>query len=278
MPSESRGLHDRKPTSPTRHDMRPNVTLAVVIVAKNEAARIGDCIASAAFADEVLVLDSGSTDRTAQIAEAAGARVVVTDWPGYGPQVARGFALATGDWVFSLDADERISPALQAEVRRAIASDAFDGYRVPRWSEFCGRVMHHGGWRPDHTLRLGRRAVAGFTNDFLHAHMTVAGTVGTLDASLAHHSYPDVHDVLEKLDRYSSGSARDMQARGRRASLPKAIAHGLFAFVRTYLLKLGFLDGRHGLMLAIYNGEYAYYKYVKLMFMQSPPQQPEFPA
>jgi glycosyltransferase involved in cell wall biosynthesis len=258
--------------------MRPNDSLAVVIVAKNEAARIGACIASAAFADEVLVLDSGSSDRTAAIARAAGARVVVTDWPGYGPQVARGFSLAKSDWVLSLDADERITPRLQSEILAAIKAGTCDGYRIPRWSEFCGKVMHHGGWRPDFTLRLGRRSRAGFTGDFLHAHMTVDGSVGALRESLVHHSYPDVHDVLEKLDRYSSGSARDMHARGQSASLPKAIAHGLFAFMRTYLLKLGFLDGRHGLMLAIYNAEYAYYKYVKLMFMQSPPQRPEFPA
>ncbi len=258
--------------------MRPNDSLAVVIVAKNEAARIGACLASAAFADEVLVLDSGSTDHTAAIAEAAGARVVVTDWPGYGPQVARGFSLATSDWVLSLDADERITAPLRAEILAAIASGACDGYRIPRWSEFCGKVMHHGGWRPDLTLRLGRRGRAGFTNDFLHAHMTVDGRVGELRESLVHHSYPDAHDVLEKLDRYSSGSARDMHSRGKKASLHKAIAHGLFAFVRTYLLKLGFLDGRHGLMLAIYNAEYAYYKYVKLMFLQSPSQRPEFPA
>jgi glycosyltransferase involved in cell wall biosynthesis len=258
--------------------MRQNESLAVVIVAKNEAARIADCIASAAFADEVLVLDSGSTDRTAAIAEAAGARVVVTDWPGYGPQVARGFSLAHSDWVLSLDADERIPAKLQAEIAAAIQRGTHDGYRIPRWSEFCGKVMRHGGWRPDRTLRLGRRAKSGFTNDFLHAHMTVDGPVGDLAESLMHHSYPDVHDVLEKLDRYSSGSARDMHSHGRTASLATAIGHGLFAFVRTYLLKLGFLDGRHGLMLAIYNAEYAYYKYVKLMFMQSPPQRPEFPA
>ena len=191
--------------------MRSPVPLAVVIVAKNEAARIGECVASAMFADEVLVLDSGSTDGTAQIAEAAGARVIVTDWPGYGPQVARGFSMAAGDWVLSLDADERIPPKLQAEIRAAIASDAFDGYRLPRWSEFCGHVMHHGGWRPDRTVRLGRRAKSGFTDDFLHAHMTVDGAIGDLDESLVHHSYPNVHDVLEKLDRYSTGSARDMQ-------------------------------------------------------------------
>lgn len=253
-------------------------TLSIVVVAKNEAARIGDCLASAAFADEVLVLDSGSTDGTPDIARAAGATVVATDWPGYGPQVARGFGLARGDWVLSLDADERVPPALQREIRAAMASGAHDGYRVPRWSAFCGRFLRHGGWRPDRTLRLGRRAKAGFTEHFLHAHMTVAGTVADLEESLVHLSYPDLHDVLEKLDRYSSGSARDMRSRGRRGGLGRALGHGLAAFLRTYVVKLGFLDGRHGLMLAIYNAEYAYYKYLKLWFLQSPPGVPEFPA
>lgn len=253
-------------------------TLSVVIVAKNEARNIAECVASAAFADEVLVLDSNSSDATVALAEAAGARVVRTDWPGYGPQVARGFGLARGDWVLSLDADERIDAALREEVLAAIRSGEHAGYRIPRLSEFCGRFIHHGGWRPDHTLRLGRRALAGFTDHFLHAHMTVEGSVGELRASLIHYSYPDMHDVLEKLDRYSSGHARDMLARGKSASLSKAVVHGLFAFFRTYVLRLGFLDGRHGLMLAIYNAEYTYYKYVKLMFLQSPAVRPEFPA
>ena len=259
-------------TPPTRP------TLSIVVVAKNEVARSGACLASAAFADEVLVLDSGSTDRTAALARAAGAKVTATDWPGYGPQVARGFAMATGDWVLSLDADERIPADLQREILAAIAGGSHDGWRIPRWSAFCGRFLRHGGWRPDRTLRLGRRAKAGFTDHFLHAHMTLDGSVGDLASSRVHLSYPDVHDVLEKLDRYSSGSARDMLARGRQGGLGRAIGHGLAAFVRTYVVKLGFLDGRHGLMLAIYNAEYAYYKYLKLWFLQSPPGQPEFPA
>ena len=253
-------------------------SLTIVIVAKNEARNIAECVASASFANEVLVLDSGSTDQTAALARAAGARVVQTDWPGYGPQVARGFTLATSAWVLSLDADERVSPALQAEILTAIRSDAFDGYRIPRLSEFCGRFIHHSGWRPDRTLRLGRRVRSGFTDHFLHAHMTVDGRVGDLAHSLVHFSYPDMHDVLEKLDRYSSGHARDMLAGGASASVGKAVVHGVFAFIRTYLLRLGFLDGQHGLMLAIYNAEYTYYKYIKLMFLKSPPQRPEFPA
>jgi glycosyltransferase involved in cell wall biosynthesis len=253
-------------------------TLTIVIVAKNEARNIRDCVASASFADEVLVLDSNSTDDTVALAEEAGARVVRTDWPGYGPQVARGFSLATGQWVLSLDADERISVELRDEVLEAIRAATHDGYRIPRLSEFCGKFIRHSGWRPDYTLRLGRRAVSGFTDHFLHAHMTVAGSVRDLKSSIIHYSYPDVHDVLEKLDRYSSGHARDMLARSKPASVPSAVLHGFFAFLRTYVLRLGFLDGGHGLMLAIYNAEYTYYKYIKLMFLQSPARRPEFPA
>ncbi|MDH5538380.1 MAG: glycosyltransferase family 2 protein [Rhizobacter sp.] len=252
-------------------------SLTIVIVAKNEERNIADCVASASFADEVLVLDCGSTDQSVRIAREAGARVVETDWPGYGPQVARGFGMAQGTWVMSLDADERISARLRDELQTALRSGAHAGYRVPRHSEFCGRFIRHGGWRPDHTLRVGLRAKSGFTDHFLHAHMTVDGSLGTLSSSLIHFSYPNLHDVLEKLDRYSSGHARDMQSRGKTGGIGKGVVHGLIAFLRAYVWRLGFLDGGHGLMLAIYNAEYTYYKYLKLMFLQAPPRRPEPP-
>ncbi len=259
--------------------MPPNPhSLTVVIVAKNEENNIAPCIASVSFADEVLVLDSRSHDATVRLARAAGARVVETDWPGYGPQVARGFGLAGSEWVLSLDADERISDALRAEVMGAIRSGTKDGWRIPRVSEFCGRFIQHSGWRPDYTLRLGRRAKSGFTDHFLHAHMTVDGSVGELTNPLIHFSYPNLHDVLEKLDRYSTGHARDMQTRGKKGGVWRGVLHGVFAFARTYIVRRGFLDGRHGLMLAIYNAEYTYYKYVKLMFLQNPLQRPEPPS
>ena len=252
-------------------------SLTVVIVAKNEETNIAECVASASFADAVLVLDSGSTDATASRAAAAGARVVQTDWPGYGSQVARGFGMTNTAWVLSLDADERITPQLQAEVLAAIRAAQFDGFRIPRISEFCGKVIQHSGWRPDHTLRLGRREKSGFTDHFLHAHMTVNGSVGDLQHSLIHYSYPNIANVLEKLDRYSTGAARDMQARGKCGSVGAALGHGIFAFLRSYVLRRGFLDGSHGLMLAVYNAEYAYYKYIKLMFLANPPKRPVFP-
>lgn len=243
-------------------------TLTIIIAAKNEARNIWDCVQSASFADEVIVLDSGSTDGTQQLAQDAGARVVSTDWPGYGPQQARGISMATSDWVLSLDADERITPALKEEVLAAIRSKRADGYRLPRLSSLCGTFIHHGGWRPDYTLRLVKREKAGFTDHFLHAHMTVNGSKADLHESLIHYSYRDLDDVLEKLNRYASGNAKDLDSKGVKGSFGKAIGHGFWAFVRTYFFRAGFLDGRHGFMLAIYNAESTYYKYLKLLAIQ----------
>jgi glycosyltransferase involved in cell wall biosynthesis len=244
-------------------------TLSVIIAAKNEAAQIGDCVRSVAFADEILVLDSGSEDGTADAARAAGAIVHATDWPGYGPQQQRGIALATGDWVLSLDADERITPALKDEIRAAIASGRADGFRLPRHSSMCGTFIEASGWRPDYTLRLVRRPLAGFTDHFLHAHMTVNGTTADLQSPIIHYSYTDLDDVLEKLSRYSRGAARDLRERGHGGSLGKALLKGFWAFVRTYFLRQGFRDGRMGVVLAIYNAETTYYKYLRL-WMESP--------
>jgi glycosyltransferase involved in cell wall biosynthesis len=243
-------------------------TLTVIIVAKNEAINIGECVKSAKFADEVIVLDSGSTDGTATIARAQGAKVVTTDWPGYGPQNNRGIDLAAGDWFFSLDADERISPELAEEIRAAIDKPGIDGYRVPRVSMYCGRFMQHGGWRPDYTWRLARRGKGRFTDHFLHAHLVVQGATGSLREPIIHYSFRTMEAVLEKLNRYSSASARDMTTAGRTGSLGRAIGHGLWAFIRTYFLRLGFLDGRWGFMLAFSNAEGTYYRYVKLWLMQ----------
>ncbi len=243
-------------------------TLTVIIAAKNEAHNISECVKSASFADEVLVLDSGSTDTTKELAATAGAIVISTDWPGYGPQQARGIKLATSDWVLSLDADERISEKLRNEILEAIQSGRADGYRIPRLSSLCGTFIHHGGWRPDYTLRLVKREKAGFTDHFLHANMTVNGKKADLRESLIHYSYRDLDDVLEKLNRYASGNARDLYQKGVKGSLTKAITHGLWAFFRTYVLRAGFLDGRYGFILAIYNAESTYYKYLKLSALQ----------
>ena len=165
------------------------INLSVIIATKNEAENIADCIASVKFATEIIVLDSGSTDSTASIAQKAGAIVHHTDWLGYGAQQLRGIGLATCDWVLSLDADERITPALQEEIKAAVQQTHAQGYRLPRSSSFCGQFMKAGGWTPDYTLRLARRSKAGFTDHFLHAHMTVQGVTADLRQPIVHYSY-----------------------------------------------------------------------------------------
>lgn len=249
-------------------------TLSITIIAKDEAVNIADCVRSASFADEVIVLDCGSADGTPELARAEGATVVETDWPGDGPQKNRGIDMASGDWFFSLDADERITPELAAEIRAAIERADVDGFRVPRSSMYCGRFIRHGGWTPDYTWRLARRGKARFTEQQMHAHLEVQGATGTLRHPIVHYSFRSMESVLEKLNRYSTAGARDMAAAGRKGSLGRAVAHGLWAFFRTYVLRLGFLDGRWGFMLAVSNAEGTYYRYVKLWLLQREPQAP----
>lgn len=241
------------------------MNVSVIVITLNEEAAIGRCLASVAWADEIVVVDSGSTDRTVELARAAGARVTVTtDWPGFGRQKNRALDLATGDWVLSLDADEWVSPALAAEIQAAVSrSDAPAGYELPRLSSFIGREMRHSGWWPDHVARLFRRGTARFSDDLVHERLLVDGAVGRLGEPLRHESFTSLDEVVEKMNRYSSASARMRVERGKGGSVGGAVAHGLWAFLRTYLLRAGFLDGREGFVLAVANAEGTYYRYLK---------------
>jgi glycosyltransferase involved in cell wall biosynthesis len=245
-------------------------SLSVIIVAKNESHNIVDCVQSCAFADEILVLDSGSTDGTPELARQAGAKVIETDWPGFGVQKQRALSHAKCDWVLSIDADERISPALKIEIAQTLQNPQADGYRLPRLSSFCGTFIHHGGWRPDRNLRLAQRHLASFTDHMVHERMLVQGKVSDLTNDLIHHSYRDLNDVMNKMDRYSTAGATDMaRADAAPQGLTQALLHGFWAFVRTYMVRAGFLDGAAGLMLAIYNAECTYYKYLKYRELQN---------
>lgn len=240
-------------------------TLSIIIITKNEAINIFDCINSASFADEILVVDSGSTDGTVEIAKNAGALVIETDWPGYGKQKNRAIEAATSDWIFSLDADERITPKLQAEILEAIKLETFKVFNVPRKSLYVSKFMNHCGWQPDYTKRLFKRGFAHFTNQRVHEHLETTERIGNLKESLIHYSFRDFETVLYKVNHYSSQAAEEMFAAGKKGSLTKALTHGLWAFTRTYIIRAGFLDGKAGLMLAISNAEGVYYRYVKLM-------------
>ena len=245
------------------------MSLSVIVITRNEEALICRCLESVAWADEIVVVDSGSCDRTGEIARELGAKVEVrADWPGFGPQKNRALDLATGDWVLSIDADEWVTPELAAEVRAAVASPAGRAaFRVPRLSSYCGREMRHSGWWPDHVVRLFRRRSARFSDDLVHERLLVDGEVGTLTQPLRHEAIRSLEQVLEKVNGYSSAGAANMLKEGRRGSLGAAILHGLSAFFRTYVLRRGFLDGREGFMLAVSNAEGAYYRYLKLALL-----------
>ena len=240
--------------------------LSVILITHNEAANIAACLASVAFADEWIVVDSGSTDGTAEIARSMGAQVSVTaDWPGFGVQKNRALALATGEWVFSIDADERVTPELAASIRLALAAESgVAGYELSRLSNFCGQWMRHGDWYPDRVLRLFKRAAGRFSNDLVHERLIVEGRIGRLDGELLHHSMPTLEGALDKMNRYSSGRAADKVAAGGQGGLAAALTHGCWAFLRCYILHRGFLDGRLGFVLAVYVAENTYYRYLKM--------------
>jgi glycosyltransferase involved in cell wall biosynthesis len=241
--------------------------LSAIIITKNEAANIGECLDSVAFCDERVVLDSGSDDDTVRIAEERGARVSFHAFEGFGSQFNRALSLAQGDWVLSVDADERISPALAAEIQEAIRTGTFDGYEMPRSSSFCGRVMRHSGWYPDYVLRLFKRGRARWTDDLVHPRPVCDGPVRRLSQPLIHHPVRKIDHALSRMDRYSTASAQMLFAKGRRVWFVTGILRGAYAFFRTYVLRAGFLDGREGFLLAVLNAEGTYYRYMKLWLM-----------
>jgi len=246
------------------------MSLSVIIITKNEASNIGECIASASFADEIVVVDSGSTDETLFIAQKLGAKIFETDWQGFGHQKNRAIDFSTSDWIFSLDADERITSELKKEIQNAIAQVNFNVFDVPRSSLFISKFMKHSGWHPDRTIRLFKRNSARFSSHQVHEHIETKQKLGHLKTPLTHYSYRNYETLLYKMNAYSTAGALDLDNRNKKGSLSNAILHGTWAFIRTYFIKLGFLDGSSGFILAIANAETTYYKYLKLYLCQLP--------
>ncbi|NGM88887.1 glycosyltransferase family 2 protein [Parapusillimonas sp. SGNA-6] len=244
------------------------MTLSVIIITKNEAANIGACIDSVAFADEIIVLDSGSTDDTCRIALGKGAKVSSTDdWPGFGPQKNRALDLATGDWILSIDADERVTEDLAQEIQREMTAPRADAYRIPRLSNFCGRWIRHSGWWPDYVLRLFRRGTARFTDAAVHESLRSTSTVADLHSHFLHYPYADLEAYVAKINRYSTDAAVMMHAQGRKTGLAGATGHAVWTFVRHYLLRRGFLDGKEGFILAVMAAMGSFIRYNKLILL-----------
>ena len=267
----------------------PAVRLSVIVITKNEAARLPTCLASVAFADELIVVDAASTDNTADLARGFGARVIVTpDWPGFGVQKQRALDAASGDWIFCIDADEWLDDGLATAVRQItqapLSAAPSAHYAVGRMSAFCGQWMRAGSWYPDVGIRLFKRGSARFSPDRVHERLLLEDLTGTasttqpprpakapqLPGLLLHNSMTGLHDAVDKMNRYSSGRAVDLQARGRRGGVGRAVGHGLWAFFRGFVLRRGFLDGRLGLVLAVLDGQASYFRYLKMWLADRP--------
>jgi glycosyltransferase involved in cell wall biosynthesis len=249
-----------------RHSL---ASLSVIVITHNEAHNIEACLRAVSFANQLVVLDSGSTDDTVKIAASLGAEVgTASDWRGFGVQKNRALALATSEWVLSVDADERVTAQLQAEILACLSAPVFDVYSFPRLSSYCGQYMRHSGWYPDRVTRLFRRSAARFSEDLVHERLVTSRPVGQLQSPLMHESFLNFEAVLDKANRYSTAGAQILRDKGRSASIGKAVGHGLWAFIRTYFLRLGFLDGWMGFVLAVSNAEGTYYRYLKLWLLQ----------
>lgn len=270
-----RALHrDSHYTAPesARAAIMPNRPgLSACIITLNEADRIGECIASLAFCDEVVLVDSGSTDGTRGIASEAGARVIEHAFEGYRAQKDFAVKQARHDWVLCLDADERVTPRLRTaiEAAREGGFDGAAGYRFARATEYFGRFLRHGNAYPDRVLRLFDRRRGGWNaGREIHEHVLVDGAVRTLAGDLEHVAYRSIDDQLARYRRYATMMAQDMHARGRRARWYNLVVNPRWRFLRGYFLRAGFLDGWRGLLFASLEADYTREKFARLMLLQ----------
>lgn len=245
------------------------VNLSVAIITKNEERNLPDCLKSVSFAEDIVVVDSGSTDRTIEIAKEFGCRVFIEDWKGEGLQ--RNFAeeKCRHEWIVILDADERIPEETKVELLRVISSpDSDDAYTFRRKNIFNGKWIRHSGWYPDEVIRLYKKTRCTIVNRNIHLEIKVNGRIGKISSPIIHFPIVDIESILQKINRYSSLGAKDLHDSGMTSSPAKAVTHMIAAFLKTYFLKLGFLDGKEGLIIAFSGSVNTFYKYIKLLELQ----------
>ncbi len=243
--------------------------LSVTVITANEEDNIAACLESVRWAEDIVVLDSGSTDRTVEIARRYTDRVLTAPWEGFSRNKNLALEYAREPWVFSLDADERVTAELGEEIRGVVAADGpADGYRVARRNYFCGRWIRHLGWWPDYSVRLFRRGKGRFTDREVHESVAVDGRVDALRHPLEHYTYRSLSDFVGRMDRYSQLAARELDKRGRRLRWGELLWRPWFTFLNLYLLKRGFLEGQAGFTLAALYSMYNFLKYAKLAEIQ----------
>ncbi len=246
--------------------------LSIVLITHNAAHQLVPCLQSVAgLSDDIVVVDSGSTDSTVALALTYGARVIETDWPGFGVQKQRAVAAARHDWVLCLDADERLTPALGSSIRAALASPAVWAYRFARCNRFMGRYLRYGEGYPDWSLRLFHRDHARWSDDSVHEKVLFQGTIATLRGDLLHDTDVSLADYLAKQNRYTSLQAAALQARGKRGRWAPLVFSPLLRFIKFYLLRQGFRDGIPGLVHISIGCMNSFLKYAKLLELTRKP-------
>ena len=239
--------------------------VSAVLISFNEEKRIGPCLDSLRWADEIVVVDSGSTDATREIARGYTDRVFDIPWKGFGPQKQAAVELASHDVVLNVDCDERVTPELAKEIGGILSGPGMAAaYTVPRRTFLGGKEIRHCGWYPDRTTRLFDRTRARFSVDLVHERVEVSGETVPLKGHLLHYSFSGIGEMIPKIDRYSDLSARQMFGRGKRCGILDLTLRPAFAFFNTYLLRLGFLDGVEGLVISATTSWLAFAKYAKL--------------
>jgi len=240
-------------------------TLSVIIPCCNEERNIGECIESVRWADEILVVDSFSTDRTVEIARSLGAQVLQHEYESPGAQKNRALGHAKHSWVLFLDADERVTEGLEQEIREVIARDEpCEGYWIRRRNYFLGKQIRFSGWQRDRVLRLFRRGRGRWDERRVHESVVLDGRAGKLRCPLLHYSYRSAHDFLVKIERYGDWGSADLAAGGKKAGVRGLFFRPLFRFFYSYFVRGGFLDGKHGLVLCMFQAFGVFYKYARL--------------
>jgi glycosyltransferase involved in cell wall biosynthesis len=243
--------------------------VSVTVITRNEAHRLADCLASVSWADERIVVDSGSTDDTVACARAGADRVEVRAWTGYAAQKNYAASIATHDWVLSVDADERVGVALRDEIQELLKSEpAARGYRVPRVTHYLGQWIRSTDWWPDWQLRLYDRRAGEWARVQVHESVRIRGAVGHLRGELLHHPYADIADHLATINEYTTIAARELHQRGRRSGPVRIIVHTKLAFLRNYVLRGGFRQGSTGFIISLLNSYYVMLKFAKLWEQQ----------
>lgn len=242
--------------------------LSAIVITYNEESNIEHCLRSISWADEIVMVDAMSQDRTLEIARKFSPRVFEKQWEGYYQAWSYALSVASGEWVLAIAADERVTEDLKSEIQETLKNPLFDGYLIPRKSFFLGKWIKHCGWYPDRTLRLFRREKGYVTNKLVHEGFRVNGKTGLMRAPILHYTCPDLRSYLTKVNHYSSLKALELYQKGRRATAQHLIFPPIARFLKMYFLKLGFLDGIEGFLLSVLSGFSVFIRYTKLLEMQ----------